>query len=558
MAYISKLTVAGVTYDIYDAEVRELISKVLVFAGVTSVVLSDGDTTPSTYADLTGISTPYPIDPSTGQPHAGTDTVDSGTVVLSNSKEFVWDGSKWVEFGDLSDLSLNPTYGNFLISATASPTNTAANTGAGSAHSHSVSATTQHLGLTKSGTYLEDSSQSATIQSQVAIGTLSATSGTGTGDGLIASLNTSKLATSSPYLAVAGTAVPVFNSIDSNSTDGIKIITEVSGGGQAGEVTTSGIAAAVAPNVVIGLATSNATATGRIAYTAGVTTTNKMVTASVTPASVGTAVDVVTGFSTTGASAAGIKGFRYLQKGLQSVTQNSDGTNTYTLTILSEVCNGVTASSAVSYALNSDSTLMYDAGYLTLSTSSITPAKAGTQITYATGSLSNVGSGSAVATGGTTSYLYANTSSQTANVPTVVSFGTVVINGTPSYIHTSNIVPAVASSVTFATGLLAANGAGGTVVTGGTTKYMTLGAQSITLASSVAAIGSSGQYVLTDLSLNTSTASATGTVSFVKSVSGTTGVESAHTHSYSKTTAISLSTSSASALTSVTLTTASA
>ena len=491
MAYISKLTMGGVEYDIYDAEIRELISKVLVFAGVTSVSLADGGTTPSTYGGLTGIATPYPIDPTTGQPHNAADTVDTGTVVLSDSKEFVWDGTKWVEFGDLSDLSLNPTYGNFLTSVSATPTLASDNTGAGTAHSHTMSGTTQYLELGTTHTRISHTTQTATIAGAVANGELATLSGSMTGDAVLTSLSVGNLVTQSQSLAVAGTTVPVFNSIDATSTNGIKIITEVSGGGQAGEVTTAGVAASLATTV----ATAASTA--------------KLVTSAVTPAAVGTAVNVVTGLGSSAFYA--------------SVSSNSDGTNTYTL--------------------------MLDA--ITVNSTNITPATAGTQITFATGALSTTGSGSTVAYG-------VATASQTTNIPTAVSFGTVVINGTPSYIHTSNIVPASASTVTFATGAVAINGSGATVAYSGTKKYLALTSQSIKLAGTVVASSSLGtSFMITSAYLNAYSETSDGRISYIQSLDSTTGVESSHTHTYSIASAISLTTSSASALTSVTLTTAS-
>ena len=337
-----------------------------------------------------------------------------------------------------------------------------------------------------------------------------------TGDAVLTNIYMNRLVTTDMSLAIAGSAVAAFTSIDSTSTNGIKIITEVSGGGQAGEVTTVGSAATVASTVVTGLATSNATDTGRIAYVAGVTSTNKLVTLQATPAAVSASMTVVTGLASSAFYA--------------SISSNADGTNT--------------------------NTLMLDA--ITISSTSITPATTGSTITYATGALAANGSGSAVATGGTTSYLYTNTSSQTTNIPTVVSFGTVVINGTPSYIHTSNIIPASASTVTFATGAISINGSGASVAYSASQKYLALTAQSIKLAGTVAESSSLGtQFILTGATLSAYSETSTGRIEYIQSINSTTGVESSHTHSYSMASAISLTTSSASALTSVTLTTAS-
>lgn len=496
--YISKINIAGVVYDIYDKEARDLLAKTLVFVGVTTTAITDGAQTPATYGGLSGITIP--------PGHTGTDTLDAGTVVINNQKEFVWDGSKWAEFGDLSDLSLNTTTDTFLKTVSATPTNQTVNTSAGSSHSHTMGGTTKYLEVSA------DNSQK-----------------------LVTAGVTEWTAASAKNVASAGTAVAVFNSINSTATGGIKVITDVSGGGQAGEVTTPGVAAVLASTVATGLSTSNATATGRIAYTAGLTTTNKLVTGSFTPAAVGTAVSAIA-YSGTFPDATDIytaKGTRYMQKGSQYVSANSDGTNTNTLNLLSLAVNGTTT--ATGSAIDSDSILLYDAGGIGAAGSSITPAIAGTAITYATGALSTTGSGSTVATGGTTSYLYLNTTTQTTNTPTVVSFGTVVINGTPSYIHTSNIVPAVAN---------------GTIVglNTSTTK---------TFATGVLSTTGSGSGVATSVTFSVSTTSGTGKIAFVESINANTGAESAHTHTYSQTSAISITSTSASAITSVSLTPAS-
>lgn len=62
----------------------------LDFRGVTNVQLTDGSATPSTYQ--TAGLTPPPD-------KTATDTLKNGTVAIYGSKEFVWDGSKWHEFG---------------------------------------------------------------------------------------------------------------------------------------------------------------------------------------------------------------------------------------------------------------------------------------------------------------------------------------------------------------------------------------------------------------------------------------------------------------------------
>ena len=101
-SYISKLKVPNdnTTYYVRDSEAQTSITNLqnlvaalgtpLDFRGVTTVPILDNATTPSTYqaASLT---------PPSGK--VATDTIVTGTVAIYGSKEFVWDGSKWHEFG---------------------------------------------------------------------------------------------------------------------------------------------------------------------------------------------------------------------------------------------------------------------------------------------------------------------------------------------------------------------------------------------------------------------------------------------------------------------------
>lgn len=90
MADISKITLpSGTTYDIKDATARELIGnldKYTKFLGVTTTALSDGATTnPITIA---GASV----------------TAVSGNIATYGSQEFIFNGTSWQAFGDLSGL----------------------------------------------------------------------------------------------------------------------------------------------------------------------------------------------------------------------------------------------------------------------------------------------------------------------------------------------------------------------------------------------------------------------------------------------------------------------
>lgn len=90
MAEISRITLpSGTTYDIKDANARDRISALESFTtylGVTTTQLENGSTT-----------NPIVIN--------GEDvTAQSGNIVLYGNKEFIFDGTHWNEFGDLSSL----------------------------------------------------------------------------------------------------------------------------------------------------------------------------------------------------------------------------------------------------------------------------------------------------------------------------------------------------------------------------------------------------------------------------------------------------------------------
>ena len=88
--YISKVKLpSGKDYYIKDTEARELIENLgspTHFAGVTTSELTDGATT-----------NPIVINSENYPAHAG-------DIVVHDDAEFIFDGTKWVEFGDLSNL----------------------------------------------------------------------------------------------------------------------------------------------------------------------------------------------------------------------------------------------------------------------------------------------------------------------------------------------------------------------------------------------------------------------------------------------------------------------
>ena len=79
----------GTTYDIKDANARERIAALEAFTtylGVTTTELTDGATT-----------NPITI-------NSQSVTAQSGNIVLYGNKEFIFDGTHWNQFGDLSSL----------------------------------------------------------------------------------------------------------------------------------------------------------------------------------------------------------------------------------------------------------------------------------------------------------------------------------------------------------------------------------------------------------------------------------------------------------------------
>ena len=90
MANIKQITMpSGTTYDIVDAGARELIEELESYTdylGVTTTELADGDST-----------NPITID-------GESVTAKKGNITGHGSKEFIFNGSVWQEFGDLSGL----------------------------------------------------------------------------------------------------------------------------------------------------------------------------------------------------------------------------------------------------------------------------------------------------------------------------------------------------------------------------------------------------------------------------------------------------------------------
>lgn len=90
MSDISKIKVGSTSYDIKDAEARSRIAALESysdFLGVTTTQLVDGVTT-SPVITINGDSV----------------TAEKGNIAIYGSGEFIYDGTVWKEFGDLSAL----------------------------------------------------------------------------------------------------------------------------------------------------------------------------------------------------------------------------------------------------------------------------------------------------------------------------------------------------------------------------------------------------------------------------------------------------------------------
>ena len=87
MADIKKITLpSGTTYDLRDSRVDSIISQGTRWVGVTTTAISDGSTTSTIIID--------------GDSHAA----EVGDICSYNNMEFIWNGTKWQEFGSTGSL----------------------------------------------------------------------------------------------------------------------------------------------------------------------------------------------------------------------------------------------------------------------------------------------------------------------------------------------------------------------------------------------------------------------------------------------------------------------
>ena len=86
MADLSKITFGGVTYDLKDATARATMAGAIKILGATTTALADEATT-----------NPITV-------NGDSVTAVANDAVFYNSKEFVFDGTYWHEFGDMTGL----------------------------------------------------------------------------------------------------------------------------------------------------------------------------------------------------------------------------------------------------------------------------------------------------------------------------------------------------------------------------------------------------------------------------------------------------------------------
>lgn len=155
MSEVSKIKVGSTSYDLKDADARSRIAALESysdFLGVTTTQLVDGVTT-SPVITINGDSV----------------TADKGNIAIYGSAEFIYDGTVWQEFGDLS--ALQNLLGDLAYEDTAEGTYTPA--GTVSRPSITVTPTTTNItGVSANGTLPSFSYDSATETLEFSAGAL--------------------------------------------------------------------------------------------------------------------------------------------------------------------------------------------------------------------------------------------------------------------------------------------------------------------------------------------------------------------------------------------------
>lgn len=168
MPEISKITLpSGTTYDIKDATARAAQAGAIVIKGTTTTALTDEATT-----------NPITID-------GASYTAKANDAVFYSKKEFVFDGTKWHEFGDMSGLGALATKdsasGTVAVPKTYSFTGTAGNVSVTGTTTGSVSETKSAVTVSKAAsgtaTYTPQGSVSAPTISVATAGSTTSVTG---------------------------------------------------------------------------------------------------------------------------------------------------------------------------------------------------------------------------------------------------------------------------------------------------------------------------------------------------------------------------------------------
>lgn len=186
MSDISKITLpSGSTYDIKDAYARqqiEALSGYTYYIGVTTTPLTDGSTTNPITVNGQSI------------------TANTGAICTYGSKEFIWNGSAWQEFGDLSAL------GDLAYADTASATYTPQG-----GVSASFTGSESNVGISVSNSQTGNYTPSGAISGTSFTGASMTSTGVFTPSGSVSLTNTNTTATVAPASSGEATYTPAGN-----------------------------------------------------------------------------------------------------------------------------------------------------------------------------------------------------------------------------------------------------------------------------------------------------------------------------------------------------------
>lgn len=283
MADISKITLpSGNTYDIKDATARNLIQNLAGFTkflGVTTTALVDGATTNPVVINGDSV------------------TADTGSIVTYGSQEFIFNGTAWQAFGDLSAL------GDLAYKDTASGSYTPAGTVSQPTFTGGADSVTITVQTDANGNY----TPAGTVSQPTFTGTSLTSTGTFTPAGSVSLTNTNKTATVSTttgtatYTPGGSVSAPTISVATAGSTTTVKNPTSQT----VAKTVTSAAPGATAPaNAVTYAAVSNEVLSlYQLGYTTGDSITTSNVTVKTgdaayeasTPSFTGTGVRLVTG-----------------------------------------------------------------------------------------------------------------------------------------------------------------------------------------------------------------------------------------------------------------------